>query len=121
MKEETLKAKIKERYGKIAVSGNSDCCCAPQECCNTADFNPKESLISIGYNQKDLEAIPESSLLGLGCGAPIDFANLKNPLTFIVSPFRKRRGELTAPVFTSKSLFLRSARMAHRTGELGEL
>jgi arsenite methyltransferase len=83
MKEETLKAKIRERYGKIAVSGNSDCCCAPQECCNTADFNPKESLISIGYNNKELATIPESSLLGLGCGAPIDFANLKNGETVV--------------------------------------
>ncbi|HEY7228436.1 MAG TPA: arsenite methyltransferase [Nitrososphaeraceae archaeon] len=77
MKEETLKAKIRERYGKIALSGNSDCCCTPQECCNTTDFNPKESLIAIGYNNKELETIPESSLLGLGCGAPLDLANLK--------------------------------------------
>jgi len=82
MKEETLKEKIKERYGKIATSGNSDCCCMPQQCCNT-DFNPKESLIAIGYNNDDLESIPESSLLGLGCGAPLDFANLKKGETVV--------------------------------------
>jgi hypothetical protein len=30
---------------------------------------------------------------------------LKNPLTFILSPLRKERGELTAPVFRSKIYF----------------
>lgn len=78
MKEEILKAKIRERYGKIALSGNSDCCCTPQECCNITDFNPKESSIAIGYDNKELDTIPESSILGLGCAAPLDFANLKN-------------------------------------------
>jgi arsenite methyltransferase len=71
MKEEILKAKIRERYGKIALSGgNSDCCCTPQEC-NSVEFNPKLSSISIGYNDKELEAIPETSILGVGCGAPL--------------------------------------------------
>jgi arsenite methyltransferase len=83
MKEELLKEKIREKYGKIAISGNSDCCCMPQECCNTADLNPKESLIAIGYNNKELETIPESSILGLGCGAPLDFANLKKGETVV--------------------------------------
>ena len=72
-----LKAKIKERYGKIALSGNSDCCCTPQECCNTTDFNPKSSSVAIGYDNKALDSIPESSLLGVGCGAPLNFTNLK--------------------------------------------
>jgi arsenite methyltransferase len=77
MKKDILKAKIKERYGKIALSGNSDCCCTPQECCNTTDFNPKSSSVAIGYDNKALDSIPESSLLGVGCGAPLNFTNLK--------------------------------------------
>ena len=28
-----IKTIIKEKYGKIALTGNSDCCCMPQECC----------------------------------------------------------------------------------------
>jgi len=31
----------------------------------------------VGYDGKALESIPKSSILGLGCGAPINFANLK--------------------------------------------
>ncbi len=34
-----IKDKIKERYGKIALFGNSDSCCMPSssECCNTEE------------------------------------------------------------------------------------
>jgi hypothetical protein len=32
MQEQQIKEKVKERYGKIALTGNSDClCCAPIE------------------------------------------------------------------------------------------
>lgn len=76
MKQETLKAKIKERYSKIALEGNSESCCGP-ECCNSAEADPQMSSVAVGYNGIALESIPKSSILGLGCGAPINFANLK--------------------------------------------
>ena len=31
----------------------------------------------IGYTEKDLEFIPEESILGVGCGAPLNFADIK--------------------------------------------
>jgi arsenite methyltransferase len=83
MKLNILKAKIRERYRKIALNGNSNCCCAPQECCNTTDSNSKHSSLVIGYDDKALESIPESSILGLGCGAPINFANMKEGETVV--------------------------------------
>ena len=76
MKQDTLKAKIKERYNKIALEGNSESCCGP-ECCNSAEADPQMSSVAVGYNGVALESIPKSSILGLGCGAPINFANLK--------------------------------------------
>ena len=76
MKQEPLKAKIKERYSKIALEGNSESCCGP-ECCNSAEADPQMSSVAVGYNGIALESIPKSSILGLGCGAPINFANLK--------------------------------------------
>ena len=76
MKQDTLKAKIKERYSKIALEGNSESCCGP-ECCNSAEGDPQMSSVAVGYNDIALESIPKSSILGLGCGAPINFANLK--------------------------------------------
>ena len=76
MKQEILKAKIKERYGKIALEGNSESCCGP-ECCSSTEADPQMSSVVVGYDGKALESIPKSSILGLGCGAPINFANLK--------------------------------------------
>jgi len=76
VKQETLKAKIKERYGKIALEGNSESCSGPQFCSST-EADPKISSVAVGYNSTTLESIPKSSILGLGCGAPINFANLK--------------------------------------------
>ena len=37
-----IKEKVKERYGKIALTGNSDCCCMPGEYCsdNNNDNHP---------------------------------------------------------------------------------
>jgi hypothetical protein len=40
MKQEILKAKIKERYGKIALEGNSESCCSP-ECCSSTEVDPQ--------------------------------------------------------------------------------
>ena len=32
---------------------------------------------NIGYDAKELESVPESSILGVGCGAPVNFADIK--------------------------------------------
>jgi arsenite methyltransferase len=87
-----IKDKIKERYGKIALLGNSDSCCVPssssEACCNTeevgdADSNAFITANSIGYNPTELEAIPQSSILGVGCGNPTKFAQLKDGDTVV--------------------------------------
>ena len=77
----TMKEKVKERYAKIALTGNSDCCCMPGEC-STDDSLIDASKI-IGYDQEELKSIPEAAILGVGCGAPIKFANLKDGETVV--------------------------------------
>jgi hypothetical protein len=93
MQEQAIKEKVKERYGKIALAGNSESCCMPAECCgggssssNSSNSSSSSSEVmtsavriakNIGYNAKELEAVPESSILGVGCGAPVNFADLK--------------------------------------------
>jgi SAM-dependent methyltransferase len=116
MKQENLKTKIKERYGKIALSGNSDCCCTPQECCNTTEFNPKSSSVAIGYDGKLLDSIPQSAILGIGCGAPLNYADLKGGETivdlgsgagidaFLASRQVKERGKVIGIDFTEDML-----------------
>lgn len=83
MQEQYLKEKVKERYGKIALTGRSDCCCMPGECCSDGSSNNSngrsviESTKLIGYDSKDIASIPETSVLGVGCGVPPKFADIK--------------------------------------------
>ena len=73
-----IKEKVKERYGKIALAGNSEGCCTPTECCGgvVSLTSPIQIAKNIGYDSKELESVPESSILGVGCGVPISFANI---------------------------------------------
>jgi arsenite methyltransferase len=78
MKYQQIKEKVKERYGKIALAGNSQGCCTPTECCGGGVSLTSSVQIAknIGYDAKELESVPESSILGVGCGAPINFADI---------------------------------------------
>lgn len=70
-----IKEKVKERYGKIALAGSADCCgCAPDQC---APSSPSEAAEAMGYDAEELARVPEGSVLGAGCGAPLNFAGLK--------------------------------------------
>jgi arsenite methyltransferase len=87
MGEDIIKQKVKERYGKIALVGSSsEGCCAPGECCggsssgsnsNHTMMSPMQIAENIGYTTNDLNSIPESSILGVGCGAPVNFADMQ--------------------------------------------
>lgn len=79
-KQSQLKEKIKEQYGKIALDGNSNSCCMPSsDCCSTSEIilSPFTSSKEIGYDSDKLNSIPESSVLGVGCGNPTRFADIK--------------------------------------------
>jgi len=70
-----IKEKVKVRYGKIALAGNTlQGCCGPTECCSenstTSVTSPLQIAKNIGYDIKELESVPETSILGVGCGAP---------------------------------------------------
>jgi arsenite methyltransferase len=87
MHEQQIKNRIKERYGKIALTG-TETCCAP-----TIEFNsgksvssccsPANSATVIGYESKELESIPEASVLGVGCDAPLHHTNVKEGETVV--------------------------------------
>ncbi|MFY9797240.1 MAG: protein-L-isoaspartate(D-aspartate) O-methyltransferase, partial [Candidatus Nitrosopolaris sp.] len=78
MQEESIKEKVKERYGKIAQTGTFEGVCATTECCCSSEvFSAVEMAKSIGYDAKELESVPESSILGVGCGAPVSFVDMR--------------------------------------------
>lgn len=63
---------IKLKYGEIATVGGS--CCCSSECCG--DISAEEVSKSLGYSGKEVDSVPEANL-GLGCGNPTAFAELK--------------------------------------------
>ena len=87
MQEQQIKEKVKERYGKIALTGNFDCCCcsgvSQEEYASENVPSPMQSVKAIGYDAKDIESIPETSILGVGCGAPTKFADIKQGETVV--------------------------------------
>ena len=71
MEESEVKEYVKERYGEIAKREGS---CCPTSCCGPSAL---DMALKIGYSVDDLEEVPESSVMGLGCGNPVALASLK--------------------------------------------
>lgn len=63
---------IKKKYGEIATLGGS--CCSGGGCCG--DSSTVDLSKSLGYSEADVQAVPDANL-GLGCGNPTAFAELK--------------------------------------------
>jgi arsenite methyltransferase len=89
MQEQQIKDKIKERYGKIALTG-TETCCAPtiefkggKSSSSSSCCSPTNSATVIGYDNTELESIPEASVLGVGCGAPLHHTNVKEGETVV--------------------------------------
>jgi SAM-dependent methyltransferase len=95
-----IKEKIKERYGKIALTGGS--CCDPSVggredeggggyCTgsNKTVLQPLQSLSPeqvaelVGYDPEELKFIPEASILGVGSGTPTKFVFIKEDDTVV--------------------------------------
>jgi arsenite methyltransferase len=91
-----IKEKVKERYAKVALTGDSCCglsvsfeskgggCCSGN---NNAALQPSQSAAQmseqVGYDSKVLKSIPETSILGAGCGTPTKFAFIKEGDTVV--------------------------------------
>jgi arsenite methyltransferase len=74
MKSEDIRKYVRDRYADIAKQGGS--CCGPSACCGNAE--PAEEASSrIGYSAEEMDAVPQGSNLGLGCGNPTGLASLK--------------------------------------------
>jgi len=69
-----IKEKVKERYVKIAEGTIKSCCAgesSPTESCYTTDTMAQD------YSAEDLKGVPDDANLGLGCGTPVAFLDLR--------------------------------------------
>ena len=78
MENEKVKEFVKKRYSEIAK--NEQSCCCSSSCCGPST---KDITKEIGYTETDLENIPDSAILGLGCGNPVGLANLREGETVL--------------------------------------
>ena len=78
MNDQELKNAVKESYSRVAKNAGS---CCSSGCCGSA--KPQQISKKVGYTDEQIEAVPEGSNLGLGCGNPIAFASLKEGETVL--------------------------------------
>lgn len=69
---EGLKEIVREKYGQLAREGGS--CCGPTSCCGPSNGGDPFVFINEDYTQR--EGYVQDADLGLGCGIPIDAADL---------------------------------------------
>ncbi|MDQ3852801.1 MAG: methyltransferase domain-containing protein, partial [Thermoproteota archaeon] len=90
--EQEIKITIRKTYSKIALqhdnnTDSSSSCCAPG-CCSGGGGGGKNSSSTqaaavVGYEISDLESVPQAAVLGVGCGAPVKFADLQEGETVV--------------------------------------
>ena len=82
MSQDTIRAAVRERYGRIA-EGADDGCCVTSCCGGTGETIGTSHSTAIGYDDKELEQIPERADLGLGSGNPVAHAQLQEGETVL--------------------------------------
>jgi arsenite methyltransferase len=71
-----IKKFIREKYAEVA-EGKTNCCSpAGTSCCGGVDRNIID--LSHGYDRNEVEALPEGSSLGLGCGNPLSLIEIQS-------------------------------------------
>lgn len=101
----SVKQAVVEGYGKLAKSTKNGLLSKLFACCDPADNANKVGEV-IGYTREELDATPENSNLGVGCGNPSALAGIKKDETvidlgsgagfdaFIVSPLVGEKGKV---------------------------
>jgi SAM-dependent methyltransferase len=76
MEDQDIKEVIKERYGKIARG-------EVKFCCPTCGPTITDQCLAMGYTPEDLQLVPESAVLGVGCGNPTALADIAEGETVV--------------------------------------
>ena len=84
LKSDDIRGAVRDKYGKVAGSVISGCCCSGTSCCGKpGDLTTEDISILVGYSSEDIAAVPEGVYMGLGCGNPHAIAILKTGETVL--------------------------------------
>lgn len=73
-----LKEKVNQRYSDIARQSSS--CCSDSSCCSPS---PVQQTKQVGYTREELKNVPDSAVMGLGCGNPTGLADFNRGETVL--------------------------------------
>src|SRR3712207_5673386 len=91
-REREIKKTIRKTYSEIALQhdnnpgSSSSSCCAPGWCSGQEvgeKTSPIHAAAAVGYDTSELGSVPQASVLGVGCGAPVKFADLQKGETVV--------------------------------------
>jgi arsenite methyltransferase len=74
---ETIRAKVREGYAKIANESSGSCGATRPSCCGSAPQQPEKLARELGYTVEELHGLPGGANMGLSCGNPAALAALK--------------------------------------------
>lgn len=74
MEDDSIRTEVRRHYA-LAVTTGSSCCAPASTCCGPA--TPIQMAQAVGYSPSELGSVPDGANLGLGCGNPLAFAELK--------------------------------------------
>lgn len=74
IKSDKIKKIVREGYARAILKRKS--CCPTSSCCSGLD-KAKDISRKVGYNDADLNVVPEGANLGFGCGNPVALASLR--------------------------------------------
>ncbi len=78
-KRDKIRESVRKSYKKIAVGNKNIDCCG-----GTTLKKPEKSVsASIGYSKEQISLAPEEADMGLGCGNPLEIAQLKKDETVL--------------------------------------
>jgi SAM-dependent methyltransferase len=64
-----IREMVSEGYARVARQASS-CCGETSSCCDSSPPGADEAARKIGYEEEQLEAVPDGANLGVGCGNP---------------------------------------------------
>ena len=76
-KNDRVRNSVRENYSRVAKDSRDSCGCSPTCCGDAHQSLAVLTSLAMGYSVEDLNSIPESANMGLGCGNPKTISELK--------------------------------------------
>jgi arsenite methyltransferase len=77
LRNDDIRQRVATQYSKVAEKQIASSGCSTNCCDSEGEQDAKLASMQLGYSKKEVDMIPEGANMGLGCGAPREFANIQ--------------------------------------------